>query len=146
MAEQPKQIAGREKPKMRPIEVYDNLNGFVGWDYSSYPMSKAEAEVCIEALRVLMEQDRITEGEKMIEGQVITTWTTPEQKLPPEDEWFVVTFSGSDGSCHYDHALGTGSYWDGEGWIIAGLSDDAEFTVHAWADLDPYEGGENERP
>lgn len=62
MAEQQEQTSGREKPKMRPIEVYDNLNGFIGWDYSSYPMSKAEADVCIEALRVLMELDRIKEG------------------------------------------------------------------------------------
>lgn len=77
----------------------------------------------------------------MIERQVITTWTTPEQELPPEDYLVVVTFSGRDRNCHYDHTLGIGSYWDGDGWIITGLSDKAEFTVHAWADLDPYKGG-----
>ena len=46
---------------MRPIDVLDNLQGFNGWDYSSYNMSKAEADVCIEALKVLINLDQFTE-------------------------------------------------------------------------------------
>ena len=77
----------------------------------------------------------------MIERQVIVTWYTPEEKLPPEDWYCVVSFSADDGNCHYDHALGIGVYWDdGHGWYVEGLSDKAEFTVHAWADLDPFGG------
>lgn len=50
--------------KMKPVEVLDNLKGFAGWDYSSYQMSKAEAEVCIEALKVLINLDQFTEKEE----------------------------------------------------------------------------------
>lgn len=74
----------------------------------------------------------------MTERQVIVTWFTPEEKLPPEDWFCVVTYSGKDGNKGYDHALGIGAYWEDGGWYIEGLSDEAEFTVHAWADLDPY--------
>lgn len=59
MEEREKQEAAQ---KMRPIDVYDNLKNFNAWDYSSYPMNKAEADVCMAGLKVLMNLDRITEG------------------------------------------------------------------------------------
>lgn len=75
----------------------------------------------------------------MIERQVIVTWYTPEEKLPPEDYCMVVTVSGRDGNINYDHALQVGNYADdGCGWIIEGFSNEAQFTVHAWCDLNPY--------
>ena len=40
------------------------------------------------------------------ERQVIVTWYTPEEKLPPDDGDVVVTFSGNYGQCSYRHALG----------------------------------------
>ena len=82
-----------------------------------------------------------SEEDKVVEKQVIVTWYTPEEKLPPEHEWVVVSFSGKDGNATYDHAIGIANYAeDGLGWLMEVLSDDAEFTIHAWADLDPYEG------
>ena len=76
----------------------------------------------------------------MIERQVIVTWYMPEEKLPPEDEDYVVTFSGKDGSITYDHVLGVGTWFGRDGWYIRELSEDAEFTIHAWADLESYKG------
>lgn len=35
---------------MRAVEVYDNLKNYDGWDWASYRMVKAEAEVCKAAL------------------------------------------------------------------------------------------------
>lgn len=71
--------------------------------------------------------------------QVIVVWFTPEERLPKEDYITVVTFSGKDRSVSYDHALGLATWADdGCGWIIEGLSDDAEYEIHAWCDLDPY--------
>ena len=78
-------------------------------------------------------------GEEMKERQVIVTWFTPEEKMPDEDLFYVVTFSGKDGNQHYENAIGTGA-WYSDGWYIIGLSEDADFTVHAWADLDPFGG------
>lgn len=42
----------------------------------------------------------------LIERQVITTWYTPKEKLPPE-EWNTVicTISGRAGSVTFDHAI-----------------------------------------
>jgi hypothetical protein len=76
----------------------------------------------------------------MTERQVIATWFTPEEKLPPEDWSCVVTYSGTDGNINYDHVLGIGNYWINDGWCIENLSDEAEFIVHAWSDIDPYGG------
>ena len=42
----------------------------------------------------------------MIEKQVLTTWYTPEEKLPPEGILTVVTFSGKDGNNTYTNAIG----------------------------------------
>ena len=78
----------------------------------------------------------------MKERQVIVTWYTPEEKLPSEDEIVVVTASGEDGHMKYDHALLTASFADdGCGWMFVGCSDDADLTVHAWADLEPFGDG-----
>lgn len=49
---------------MRAVEVLDNLKGFVGWEYSSYHMSKDEADKCIEALTVLKNLEEMTEGKE----------------------------------------------------------------------------------
>jgi len=77
----------------------------------------------------------------MIERQVIVTWYKPEEKLPPEDESVVVTASGTDENKIYDHALLIANYADdGCGWIFDDFSENAEMTVHAWADLDPFGG------
>ena len=75
-----------------------------------------------------------------MERQVITTWYTPEEKMPPDDIIVVVTFSGKDGNMAFDHALGTATWFnDGLGWLVTGLGEEAEFTIHAWADLEPYQ-------
>ena len=78
----------------------------------------------------------------MIEKQVIVTWYTPEEKLPPECVICAVTFSGKDGHSDYQHALGIASWMsDGHGWLVDGLSDDAQFKIEAWCDLEPLGGG-----
>ena len=46
---------------MRAVEVLDNLKGFNAWEYSSYHMSKEEADVCIEALEEKIEAERLRE-------------------------------------------------------------------------------------
>ena len=75
----------------------------------------------------------------MTERQVIVTWYTPEEKMPPEDLFVVVTFSGRDGNGIYEIAMGVATWsYDGLGWLVTGLGEDAEFTIHAWADLLPY--------
>lgn len=79
----------------------------------------------------------------VIERQVIVNWYTPEEKMPPDGIFVVVSFSGKSGNIKYDHTFGIADWFDdGLGWIIDGLPEDAEFTIHAWCDLMPY-GGEN---
>lgn len=76
--------------------------------------------------------------------QVIATWYTPKEKLPPQDCYVVVSFSGHvPGECGYENVLGTGAYYSREGWLIDGLTDEESsyMTVHAWCDIEPY-GGE----
>lgn len=75
------------------------------------------------------------------ERQVIVTWYTPAEKLPPEDECVVITFSGRNEQIEYEHALGTGVYYQVEGWRVDGMDDDESdrMTIEAWAYLDPYE-------
>lgn len=80
----------------------------------------------------------------MIERQVIVTWEKPEDKLPGKFEFVIVTVSGDFGRIHYDHAFAIAE-WCGEeeGWYFYDqlLQFNAEdVTVHAWADLEPYEG------
>ena len=72
--------------------------------------------------------------------QVIVTWYDPAKKLPPEDECVVITFSGRRNiSNSYIHALGIGVYYEGDGWLIDGMSEaeSDRMTIEAWADLDP---------
>ena len=76
----------------------------------------------------------------MIERQVIVTWYTPEEKTPGEDEGVIATVSGDvNGTIIFSRAIML-MYWSkDEGWY----SDDYNFThltVHAWCDLDAYEG------
>ena len=78
----------------------------------------------------------------VIERQVIVTWYTPQEKLPPEFTSVVATISGRAQNAIYDHAMIMMEYAsDGCGWLAA--DDDIEFeelTVHAWCDLEPYGG------
>ena len=79
----------------------------------------------------------------LIERQVIVTWYTPEERPPEEDTYTVVTFSGHYKNITYDHALGIATWADdGCGWLLDGAPEGISFTVHAWADLEPYKGGE----
>lgn len=81
------------------------------------------------------------------ERQVIATWYTPEEKLPPEGMCVLVTVSGRDGNCSYNHTLQIASWMnDGLGWMVEGFSDDAQLTVHAWCDIDPYDFKEGGKP
>lgn len=74
------------------------------------------------------------------ERQVIVTWYRPGEKDPPEDYSTIITFSGKAKNVEYKHALGTASYFTGEGWLIDGLDEGTSdrMTIEAWADLDPY--------
>jgi hypothetical protein len=72
---------------------------------------------------------------------VIVTWYDPAEKLPPEDEYVVITFTGRrNDNQYYEHALGIGMYYEGDGWLIDGMDDDESdrMTIEAWADLDAY--------
>lgn len=79
----------------------------------------------------------------VIERQVIVTWYTPKEKLPPEYMTVLATISGV--GCNngygimYDHALMVMEYAeDGCGWLsVDGIEFD-ELTVHAWADIEAY--------
>ena len=80
---------------------------------------------------------------KLIERQVIATWYTPMEKLPPA-EWdtLLLTVSGKGNNVAYDHALALGGYDPEIGWYLDGLEDELlnDFTVHAWCDIYPYRG------
>ena len=77
----------------------------------------------------------------MIERQVIVTWHTPAEKLPPVEEEVIVTISGNSKHTTYDHVFAL-AVWEGEfGWALTDYQDIIdEFTVHAWCDLEPYGG------
>lgn len=77
---------------------------------------------------------------KQIERQVIATWYTPEEKLPPDDYTVLLTVSGRRGNTLYDRALMIGGFWSGEGWYTETDTELDELVVHAWCDIDPYEG------
>lgn len=74
---------------------------------------------------------------------MIVTWYDPAKKLPPEDVYVVITFSGrrNEQQIGYEHALGTGVYYQGDGWLIDGMDEIQSdlMTIEAWADLDPYQ-------
>ena len=81
-------------------------------------------------------------GEGLIEKQVIVQWYTPEEKMPEPCTFVVVTFSGKSKNVTYDHALGVADWCDdGEGWCLDSYQNLDGFTIHAWADLEPYKGG-----
>lgn len=75
-----------------------------------------------------------------IERQVIVTWFTPEEKLPEEDVCVLATVTATAGNKRFIRTILPVFYCKSEGWyeLDYGFS---EMTVHAWCDLDPYEGG-----
>lgn len=76
-----------------------------------------------------------------IERQVIVTWHKPEEKLPPEYVSVVATISGKRKNSIYEQAMVMMEWGDdGCGWMPVEGPDFDELTVHAWADLDSYEG------
>ena len=78
---------------------------------------------------------------KIAERQVFVTWYTPEEKMPKEDEFVVVTISGEGPYITYDHALMTAAWLGDEGWYVEGIDvDTKEYKIHAWCDLEPYGG------
>lgn len=76
----------------------------------------------------------------MIERQVIVTWYTPEEKTPGEDDGVIATVSGDvNGAIIFERAIIVVRWNKTEGWY----SEDYSFThltVHAWCDLEAYEG------
>ena len=84
------------------------------------------------------------------ERQVIVTWYKPEEKLPPEDEYVVITFSGRRNINQlYIHALGIGVYYQGDGWLIDGMDEiESDFmTIEAWGGSGSiWNGGREKRP
>ena len=79
----------------------------------------------------------------MVERQAIVTWYKPDEKLPPEGEYVVATISGKTRNITFDHALVMATWFGDDGWGV----DDYDFSlkgasliVHAWADLESYEG------
>ena len=84
-------------------------------------------------------------GMKLVERQVIVCWHKPEEKLPEEGTFVVVSYSGPLGkNITCDHALMIGSWFDdGLGWMIEGFPNylsTNKGTIHALADLEPYMG------
>lgn len=76
----------------------------------------------------------------MSERQVIVTWYTPEEKLPPEDMGVVATVSGNvNGTTIFERAVLVVCYDKEEGWYSEDYNF-TELTVHAWCDLEAYEG------
>ena len=76
-----------------------------------------------------------------IERQVIVTWYTPEEKMPPQGKTVIITISGHGYNIDHDHVLGIAKWQDDYGWVI--YAPDVVvliwgYTVHAWCDLDPY--------
>lgn len=79
---------------------------------------------------------------KMIQRQVITTWYTPEEKLPPDGVMVIATISGKvkGQNWDFDHAFAIMEYWEDSGWEYSDGMNFDSLTVHAWCDLDPYGG------
>lgn len=73
----------------------------------------------------------------MIERQVIVTWFTPEEKLPPEDVGVQATVTAKGGNKEFIRAIITAYYCKDEGWyeLDYGFT---EMKIHAWCDLMPY--------
>lgn len=71
-------------------------------------------------------------------------WVRVEDALPEDDGTVIVTISGKAGNIHFDHAIVTAEYYEGEGWCIDpfdfGLKG-AWVKVYAWQPLPkPYDG------
>ena len=78
----------------------------------------------------------------LIERQTITTWYTPDEKLPPVGEIVVASISGFSKHTTYDHTFALVEwYGDDFGWCLSNDVNLDSFTVHAWCDLMPYGGG-----
>lgn len=77
---------------------------------------------------------------KLVERQTIATWHTPEEAVPPDGEIFLVTVSGTDKNITYDHAFALAEYWHDEGWLFHNVSREADLTVLAWSNIEPYGG------
>ena len=75
--------------------------------------------------------------------QDIITWYRPEEKMPPENQTVVVTFSGKVDGNIYINAIGTAIFY-AEGWEVIGVDNidcnrnDNNITIEAWCDIDPY--------
>ena len=74
-----------------------------------------------------------------VNRQVIVTWFTPEEKLPEEDIGVLATVTARANNREFVRAILTVFYCKSEGWyeLDYGFT---ELTVHAWCDLEPYEG------
>ena len=85
---------------------------------------------------------------KIVEKQVIVTWYEPHEKLPPEGMIVAATISGKTGNITFDHALVMAEWYDdGDGWAVGDFDfskKGSRLTVHAWADLEPYKGENND--
>ena len=79
---------------------------------------------------------------KLIDRQVIVTWYTPKEKLPPDGMMVVASISGKNTSqnIEYDHAIAIMEYWNDSGWENSDGLKFRSLTVHAWADLEAYKG------
>ena len=75
----------------------------------------------------------------MIERQVIVTWYTPAEKLPPENEIVLATVSGQNGFSRWSGAFALAKYTKKDGWEIVDYNMTC-FEVIAWCDIDVYKG------
>lgn len=76
---------------------------------------------------------------KLIERQVIVTWYTPAEKLPPQDGLVICTINGEADGVKFDHAMVMLEWDDNDGWWSMDYSF-TELEVLAWCDLEPYGG------
>ena len=77
----------------------------------------------------------------MIERQIFVTWYEPSEKLPPNDDFVIVTVSGKAGNTEYDHALEMASWLPEDGWWFPNIDTEnknGEIEVLAWCDLEAY--------
>lgn len=126
--------------KMRPVDVLNNLRGWVLWP-QSYHLSEDEAKTCIKALErqkteewIPIEWHNITEEERKREGYP-EEWLTHMDCVMPDDgqEILITTKNGQveKDICYRDDYLSLDSGYD---WI-----DD----VAAWRPLpEPYKTNE----
>ena len=78
-----------------------------------------------------------------VERQVIATWYTPQEKLPPADwDTMLLTVSGKGEHITFDHVLKMGGFDPATGWYLDDIDSSClkDFVVHAWCDIDPYKG------